>query len=143
MISEFEKQIKSFCKDHATEFMTNPPNTIKNRLDVLRDVLIKNPLPVGEFTHLWVNSEESKYWLPLEKSISIGADEENSLCLKDEYISTRHCDITNRDNRWYINDQDSTNGVFVNGERIRECVLKDGDIIQLGGCSLIYVSPSA
>ncbi len=47
-------------------------------------------------------------------------------------VSGRHAEIRNEDGQWRIYDLESTNGTFVNGERITEAVLEAPSTIQLG-----------
>lgn len=51
---------------------------------------------------------------------------------QDNKMSGRHCIIEKRDNYFYILDQNSTNGTFVNGTRVRVRRLYHGDIIRCG-----------
>ena len=49
------------------------------------------------------------------------------------FRSTSHCQIVlTPDGRFTISDLQSENGVYVNGERINERVLADGDLVQIG-----------
>jgi len=46
--------------------------------------------------------------------ISIGRKEENDLCLRnDTYVSRFHANIIWKNNRWWLEDCDSTNGTFI------------------------------
>ena len=55
-------------------------------------------------------------------------------------ISRRHCCIAQVDNRWVIRDLGSTNGVRLNGQRIRqEADMKVGDELQIGDTSYAVV----
>ncbi|HRF94119.1 MAG TPA: FHA domain-containing protein [Aggregatilineales bacterium] len=46
--------------------------------------------------------------------ISIGRKEENDLCLRnDTYVSRLHANIIWKNNRWWLQDHDSTNGTFI------------------------------
>jgi pSer/pThr/pTyr-binding forkhead associated (FHA) protein len=47
-------------------------------------------------------------------------------------VSRRHCRLSFQQGFWRIVDLDSLNGLFVNGERIHEVVLRKGDTIRLG-----------
>jgi len=47
-------------------------------------------------------------------------------------VSRRHCRLIFDGDRWRVIDLGSTNGVFVNGVRVTEAVLQDGDRLQLG-----------
>ncbi|MFL5606278.1 MAG: trypsin-like peptidase domain-containing protein [Gemmatimonadaceae bacterium] len=52
---------------------------------------------------------------------------------QEDLVSTRHAELRAVDGEWTIHDQDSTNGTFVNGERIREPRrVIAGDAISLG-----------
>lgn len=56
---------------------------------------------------------------PLKSSkVSLGSAESNDLCLNAEGISRKHLLILEEDDRYYIIDQGSTNGSFVNEERL-------------------------
>ena len=53
-------------------------------------------------------------------------------------ISSLHARLRNHRGHWTIQDLGSTNGTFVNGTRVSETVLKDGDLIEIGQASLIF-----
>jgi len=48
-------------------------------------------------------------------------------------VSRRHCRFAFQHGFWKIIDLKSMNGVFVNGERMQEATLYDGDHVRLGG----------
>jgi pSer/pThr/pTyr-binding forkhead associated (FHA) protein len=55
-------------------------------------------------------------------------------------ISRRHCRLSFQDRTWNILDLNSLNGVFVNGERVHEAALQEGDYVRLGSVVLIVQS---
>ena len=58
--------------------------------------------------------------------------------LLDNTASRMHAEITHRDERWSVQDLQSTNGTFVNGKRITGDVpIGEGDRIQLGCTQLV------
>ena len=57
------------------------------------------------------------------------------LIISDKAVSGNHCDLTFVDGKVYIEDMNSTNGTFIDGERISRKELKNGDIIILGKMS--------
>lgn len=54
------------------------------------------------------------------------------LQLRDRQVSAHHARIARRGRSWKIQDESSTNGTWVNGRRVTDHVLSDGDIIQVG-----------
>src|SRR6185503_8986126 len=71
----------------------------------------------------------------------IGRYEGNDLTFDNPYISRYHAEIIVRGTAYQIRDLGSTSGTFVNGERIKQRNLKDGDSIRLGrgrGIELVF-----
>ena len=58
---------------------------------------------------------------------------------KDGMISKRHAQIALGTDGFTIKDLNSTNGVWVNGRKIEESLLKSGDVIRLGATELEFV----
>jgi pSer/pThr/pTyr-binding forkhead associated (FHA) protein len=71
------------------------------------------------------------YDLKAEKT-TVGRVEDNTFQIPDGSVSSHHCEILLRGSEVVIKDLDSTNGSFINGERITETVLKPGQILRLG-----------
>lgn len=60
---------------------------------------------------------------------------QSSFFKKDERVSRNHCSLVFKDGLWYVKDNNSTNGTFVNSKNIGkngEKVLEDGDELRLG-----------
>jgi Mg-chelatase subunit ChlD len=62
----------------------------------------------------------------------IGRGRLNNLPLADPQVSRRHAVIRYAQARWFIQDQGSTGGVFVNGQRVTATALNNGDRIRIG-----------
>jgi predicted component of type VI protein secretion system len=58
--------------------------------------------------------------------------------LDDHTVSARHAIVVARADRLRILDDRSTNGTVVNGRRVDEAVLRDGDVVVLGRVVLTY-----
>jgi eukaryotic-like serine/threonine-protein kinase len=66
-------------------------------------------------------------------SFLIGRNPDAHLCLpEDRYFSRNHCLLEINPPRSFLRDLGSTNGTFVNGQRVREVFLNNGDRIQCG-----------
>ncbi len=70
----------------------------------------------------------------------IGRSEENQLRLNDPGVSRRHVLITATPGGYALRDLGSQNGTYVNGDRVDEGPLVDGDRITIGEINLIFRS---
>jgi hypothetical protein len=74
----------------------------------------------------------------------VGRGREADLRMPDATISRLHAVISQGNGATIVEDASSTNGVFVNGQRIRRAVLKDGDSVTFGTVSFQYrIGPGA
>ncbi|TAN34158.1 FHA domain-containing protein, partial [Patescibacteria group bacterium] len=69
---------------------------------------------------------------PLGKETTIGRAHTNHIVLKEARISRQHAIIRQAGKEFVMEDLQSSNGVVINGERVKEHVLSDGDQIQIG-----------
>jgi pSer/pThr/pTyr-binding forkhead associated (FHA) protein len=69
------------------------------------------------------------------QTLRIGRSPACDIVLEDASVSRRHAVIVHRGGRAMILDDRSLNGVFVNGDRVGEAVLNDGDGIAIGHVS--------
>lgn len=67
---------------------------------------------------------------------TIGRVEDNTFQIADPSVSSHHCEILLRGGDVVIKDLNSTNGSFINGEKISESVLKPGQTLKLGQIEL-------
>jgi pSer/pThr/pTyr-binding forkhead associated (FHA) protein len=64
---------------------------------------------------------------------SIGRNVNNTIFVEDDFVSANHAMLTFRGRSWFIEDQGSTNGTYVNGHRIdRPVALSFGDELTIG-----------
>jgi len=76
-----------------------------------------------------------------EPTISMGRRTANNICIKDWFISRHHCVIRNQGNKYVINDLNSANGTYVNGERVNAGSLEDGFLIEIGVSRILFRLP--
>jgi transcriptional regulator with AAA-type ATPase domain len=70
--------------------------------------------------------------------VMIGRVGYNDLLLNDKKVSRTHAAIYFEKGNYVIEDQNSTNGVFVDGHLVKKIVLKPGNQITLGDCALLF-----
>lgn len=63
---------------------------------------------------------------------TVGRSEKNTFVLNDPDISRRHAQFETRGGLYYLKDLGSVNGTFVNGQKITEVLLRNGDEIKIG-----------
>ncbi len=68
----------------------------------------------------------------------LGRSRDCDMVLSDPNVSRRHAELRRDGEGWSIVDLGSTNGVKVNGRRVDEAVLEDGDRITLGLTELTF-----
>jgi pSer/pThr/pTyr-binding forkhead associated (FHA) protein len=75
------------------------------------------------------------------REIIIGRSSDLDMVLVEDMVSRKHAKITTDDHAVTIQDLGSTNGTFVNGEKVRKADLKDGDRILIGTSiiKIVYV----
>jgi len=66
------------------------------------------------------------------RTVLIGRSRHCDLVLTDPNVSRRHAELRQRDNDFTIVDLDSTNGIEVNGRKVKTQALVNGDIINIG-----------
>ena len=77
---------------------------------------------------------------PVGERTTIGRSPDCGIFLDDVTVSRRHAVLVERDGAFYIEDQGSLNGTFLNRRRIESARLEDGDELQIGKYRLSYLS---
>lgn len=67
---------------------------------------------------------------------TIGRVEDNTFHIADPSVSSHHCEVHLRGSDIFIRDLNSTNGSFIDGNKIEESILKPGQVLRLGQVEL-------
>ncbi len=78
----------------------------------------------------------------LDKNLSIGRTQENDIAFGDSFLSKKHARFSVREDQVFLEDLGSSNGTFVNGNRLKvgvEALLADGDKIRMGNVEFLFI----
>ena len=75
----------------------------------------------------------------LEGTTTIGRSPDCGIFLDDVTVSRKHAVLADRHGAFFIEDQGSLNGTFVNRARIESAILQDGDELQIGKYRLVFM----
>ncbi|MGD0262128.1 MAG: FHA domain-containing protein [Verrucomicrobiota bacterium] len=67
---------------------------------------------------------------------TIGRVEDNTFQIAEPSVSSHHCEVLLRGSEVVVRDLNSTNGTYINGEKVTEKVMKPGQILRLGQVEL-------
>jgi pSer/pThr/pTyr-binding forkhead associated (FHA) protein len=95
-----------------------------------QELELKTPLLTGEYGSVRVEAALTGAVTRIGRGVS--AD----VLLDHPTVSRRHALVVRREDTLVLLDDRSMNGTWLNGERIAEAVLSDGDVIQLGAIEL-------
>ena len=77
--------------------------------------------------------------LPPGSEKTIGRGAAAGFSIDTPLLSRFHCNLTASAEELVVEDLDSTNGTFVNGQRVQRTRLREGDLLRLGGVELSVV----
>jgi len=71
--------------------------------------------------------------------VNVGRADYNDVVVPDPSVSTSHAKLQRREGVWVLVDLDSTNGTFVDGERVKgDAPLAPGAMVRLGDVQLVF-----
>jgi pSer/pThr/pTyr-binding forkhead associated (FHA) protein len=83
----------------------------------------------------FLSGEHSDETIKLRRDATIFGREKGDVIVDDTEVSATHCQIQEINGVYHIFDMNSTNGTYVNNERIVKAKLKEGDIVTIGNTS--------
>jgi hypothetical protein len=81
------------------------------------------------------NGQEKAYPM-VTAVVTIGRSDRCDIAVKDASMSGRHAEISRIDGEIRVKDLGSANGIWLNGERVEEVELFDGDVLRCGQTSI-------
>jgi predicted component of type VI protein secretion system len=84
--------------------------------------------------------ERGRVFHNVETPVTIGREEDNTIQLNDERVSRLHAKLQEDQGQVIFTDLHSTNGSRINGHPVQLRVLRPGDHLQIGRCTLLFGS---
>src|SRR3979411_2544036 len=69
-------------------------------------------------------------------TVTIGRSDQCDIAVKDTSMAGRHAEISKINGEIRVRDMGSANGIWLNGERVEDVELFDGDVLRLGQTSI-------
>ena len=137
MSDDFEqKLVTAYRRTRASDQLEDH----SRRLRKTRQLLLNHPPPPEPGAHvLVVQSEAAPYWLSLHNGTTVGRSDDAAIKVSGKWVSGVHCCFEADGTDWVVVDQDSTNGLQVNGNPRARHILSEGDAIQVGSCLMIFL----
>lgn len=113
----------------------------------MNDSTIMNNSPVGQHIQAFSNSGAVSYLMfnkqkiQLVAKITIGRDTDNSVVIDNKLASRHHALIQKIKEDYFLKDENSTNGTFLNDRKIpagKYVKLSRGDKITIGTANLVF-----
>jgi type II secretory pathway predicted ATPase ExeA len=93
--------------------------------------------PIARLEVLYRDQLVGEYRLAPGKTI-IGRTPDNDVQIESRFISRHHAQVVSDQTHSFVEDLNSTNGVFIRAQRVKHQTLADGDVIQIGEHKLLY-----
>lgn len=112
----------------------------------MADKTIINSSPLGQHLDKIAEAQQVSYLvfnkqkIQLVAQITIGREQDNTIIIDSKLASRRHCTIQKIRDAYFLKDDGSTNGTFLNGHRIppdKYVKLNAGDKITVGSSNLV------
>ena len=105
-------------------------------LETLGDIGVKGPALVVRSG----GGRTGETFAPQGERTTIGRSPDCGIFLDDVTVSRKHAVLAERDGGFFIEDQGSLNGTFVNRKRVESGMLEDGDEVQIGKYRLTFLN---
>ena len=66
------------------------------------------------------------------KAFRIGRVEDCEVCIKNEYVSRAHAEVVFEHGQWWVRDLNSSNGIFIDGQRVQNAAVAQSITVRLG-----------
>lgn len=122
-----------------------PANEDNSQLFIMK-ALGRRPLDANRIPAVFLIKNGSKRGTLIELKLPYGGDRQwllgrSQLCdvvIDDPTVSSEHATICWENGYWEVLDQESTNGVQINGVKVKRTVFESGDVLSIGNLKLVF-----
>ena len=126
-------QLRQKQKEEQEQLRIKAQQQLEDEMQ-FKKMLERGNLPWFEFK---VGENQGSYQIASPR-LSVGRDESSDWVIPHPTVSRKHFELSFKDYVYTIKDLGSANGLFVNGERVKEIELRHGDLIQAGELILTF-----
>jgi len=124
-------------EDERTIYDADDQTMLEDGTEMDEDRTLFYEEPVAKLVVTQSDSLEGEFPLE-EEEIMLGRDEDAGIPIDDKRISRHHCKLWINEGEYTLTDLGSSNGTFVNNQRITETILKNGDQITVGSSKFSF-----
>jgi pSer/pThr/pTyr-binding forkhead associated (FHA) protein len=111
--------------------------TLWRELQVSNQLISSRRIPAINITQL---DEEDTNAVYTNSEVIIGRESSTDYVIQNETVSARHARLSYHHNQWWVEDLQSTNGTFLNDERVETAtVIISGDELRCGNVTLLVI----
>ena len=122
-------------QESAEQTQTFSPEEGEEMLETLGDIGVQGPALVVRSG----GGRSGETFAPQGERTTIGRSPDCPVFLDDVTVSRNHAVLVEREGKFFVEDQGSLNGTFVNRRRIDNQELENGDELQIGKYRLTFV----
>lgn len=129
--------------DQQVEILNEEGKVIEHITLAPMSFFMINIIKSNERAFIFVEGNENnefpykKYVIKGNCVLCIGRTEGNDILYNYQYVSSKHATLSYTNHKWLIEDNNSTNGTFVDGIRIKAQEVKPGSVIYIVGLKII------
>jgi len=135
--SDLERWLRTTGQTIDTEF--DAPRALTERLRFVAQLLADIGSPVVGPALALRTASGLAIAVPIDGELVVGRETPAKLVLDDRRLSKQHFRIRLADNGPILEDLKSRNGTYVNGVKTRQCLLRDGNIIEAGSHVFVFL----
>src|SRR5947207_1020512 len=77
--------------------------------------------------------------IPAADALTVGRKPDNDVVIDNPAVSSHHCKIVMSGDTFFVEDLNSTNGVFLNGKKIFQSAIQNNDVISIAKHALQFI----